>query len=177
MKHLTPSLLALALAAVAGCDLGSMIPKTADEGGHPSARLAVRVETVGLTGLPADLQDMKLQIVDVMAHRDADDTWVVLAGDVLALDLGAGASTAGLPVTTATFDRVLVALGDVTALDDTGTSRVHVVNSDLELDLAGDFAADSELVIDLDLADALKGKPGKWTLTPKAHAALVDAAP
>ncbi len=164
-----PALVAASLFAPA-CDVTDLMPATAADGGKPSARVTVSLGVAGLSDLPDAVTDMDVEVVDVLLHRAEDDVWLLVSNEPASLALAdsmGDVRLTGIPVGTGAYDRVLVALGDVTVADATGWSPVHLPQAEIEVELDANLLVDSELAIQLEVNNALHGNNGHWTLTPK----------
>jgi hypothetical protein len=182
-----PRPFAAALVAAAlwsgGCDVDALVPRTADEAGRMSARVAVSLGAVGLEELVDDgVQAVELQVVDVELHRASDDAWLVLASEpttLLAADAMDAVALTGLPLGTGEYDavRVTLAAGRVAAGGFWSDARLDALEVVVPAPLV--ISGDSELLLDLDLERSLGIDPasGLWRIDAAFDVTVVDAPP
>lgn len=169
--------LLFAVAPLSACDPSSILPKTADEAGMSSARVAVAMGVDGIAGLPAELAELELEVVDVLLHRESDDAWVLLANESTTLGLldGPGAvQLTGIPIGTGVYDEVAVVFGDVRARDGLGWHDVEIKKDEYRLKFRNQIEVDARVDLTLEVGSAVKGGAGAWKMTPGISIEISD---
>ena len=98
---ISPPLLFALLCGTPACDVEDWVPTTADEAGKASAQLVVEMGARGVNELPAHIQAIEIQVLDVLVYRPDDDAWLPINSETHVIDLHHEESPAmlvGLPM-------------------------------------------------------------------------------
>ena len=173
MKAAAISVLAT-LVLTSACDI-ALLPETASYDGATTPRMAL---VVAADAMPAgDVEAVDLQLVDVMLHRESDDTWVWIGGDAQRVELSAIATASGSPVPCLEdhYDRVLVVVDDPRVAAHGKWHKVKLATDELELPVDIDLTADTSIELHFDVAKSLHGKSAnEWSFDPALRAEIVQ---
>ena len=159
------SLLALLLAPTSACDINVLVPKTAGDSGVPSAKVVVSLGLTGLEGLPADVEDVQVRVVDVLLHHKGDDGWLVASNEEVVLDLADGPGSVSfpqLPVMLGSYDAIQVQIGGMVVQDGDGWAGAELATYELEFNRVIDIQADTTIQLNLDLSRGVVRSGPRW---------------
>ena len=164
-RVLTTALLALALTPATGCDIDDLVPKTASDTGVPSAKIVVSLGLTGLHGLPAEVDDVQVRVVDVLLHHRGDDGWLVASNREAVLDLSDGPGAIyfpELPVMIGQYDAIRVEIGGMVVSDGTGWAGALLPTYELIFERTVDIEADTTIQLNLDLSRGMARHGERW---------------
>ncbi|MEE9386229.1 MAG: DUF4382 domain-containing protein [Nannocystaceae bacterium] len=153
-----------------GCDV-HLLPDTGVDAGGQSTRLEVSLGSIGAETLGDEVEGVRLTIVDVLAHNEMDDTWIILNAREVQLDLLATTRSdlsKEFPVAIGGYDRIMVVLSGAAVLHNDTWQPATV--KQMEVELNGNFLINegSDLQIDFDLFGALLRSPSEgWSFEPR----------
>lgn len=169
----TLALTALIGLTTAACDV-HLVPETGAEAGSQSTRLAVNIGSVSTESLGDEVEEIRVNVVDVLVHKVDDGSWVILNAEEIEVDLIAETQRSikkELPIVLGSYDRVLLVLDGAQVMVDERWEPATVTASEIEIDADLWVAHGSELQIDFDLFGAVLRSPvNGWTFTPNPSA-------
>jgi uncharacterized protein DUF4382 len=164
-----PMLVSLVLASA--CDI-ALLPETASYEGDATPRTAV---VVAADAMPAgDVEAVDLELVDVMLHRESDDTWVWIGGDAQ-IELSPVEAAAGdsVPLLADYYDRVRVVVDAPRVAAKGKWHNVKLDREEIEIPIELDLDADVSIALHFDVAKSLHGKSAKdWAFDPTVRAEI-----
>lgn len=173
MKRILPRALAGLLLTTA-CDL-TLQPETAEGAGVRAARLSVLLGSE-IDGLPSELTAVQIEVFDLRVHRPSDDAWIMLAPEVVRVDITGDPDTFthdGIPLRPDWYDEVQLVIGSVRVADGETWTPVELVEDELAAIVDWPLRNDAILEVRFDLATALRGSTAAgWRFTPTASAHL-----
>jgi len=156
-----------------GCDI-ALLPETASYAGEDTPRIAV---AIAADAMPEGMVDaVDLELVDVLLHRESDDSWVWIGGTAERVELSPTqmARAESVPLLADHYDRVLLVI-DAPRVAAEGTwHAVELASDELELPVDIDLDADTRIELHFDVAASLEGDaPAQWSFTPQVKAQIV----
>ncbi|TPV94449.1 MAG: hypothetical protein B7733_15220 [Myxococcales bacterium FL481] len=168
----TLALLSL-VATTTACDV-HLLPELGTDAGEQSTRMTVHIGGVGADSLGDEVQEVRVNVIDVLVHRVEDDSWVILNTDGIEAELVAEdqrSSNERLPVVLGGYDRVLLALDHAEVLVDESWEPAMLARTEVEVTADLWVQHGSELQIDFDLYGAVLRSPvDGWSFEPNPTA-------
>jgi hypothetical protein len=156
-----------------GCDI-ALLPETASYDGDGTPRMAV---VIAADAMPqGNVEAVDLELVDVLLHRESDDTWVWIGGDASRVELTPSAMdrAESVPLLADHYDRVLMVIDAPRVASGGVWHAVDLADDELELAVDLDLGADTRIELHFDVAASLSGDaPAAWSFSPQVHAELV----
>jgi hypothetical protein len=167
------SILTLVTLVLSGCDI-ALLPETASYDGAGSPRMAVLVAADAMPLGNVDAVD--LELVDVLLHRESDDTWVWIGGDASRVELSPLQMdrAESVPLHADHYDRVLMVIDAPRVASGGVWHTAQLENDEIEIAVDLDLDADTRIELHFDVAASLSGEtPAQWSFSPQVSARLV----
>ena len=155
------ALLALpALMMTTGCDL-HLLPETYEGQGDRAAIVTVELGSLNTNLLEAGVDTLEIQIIDVLAHREGSDEWLILNEAPTALTISddeeVSVELSEVPLPVGTYDRILLVLAEARADGNGGWTKIEITTDDIEIAEPVTIVGDGMLTLDFDVANSLTG--------------------
>jgi hypothetical protein len=168
-----PALASLML--LTACDEVALLPDTAQDAGVDPAYLSV-VLSSDTEGVSADIAAVEVEVVEVLVHRPADDRWILVSPEPVAVDVMQAHGTftyEGIPLMPGMYDAVHIVLGSVRVAHGGYWHPAEVTDDEIVQWFEWELDHDATLEVSFDLAAALGGSPDDgWTFEPAVQATL-----
>ena len=163
MKNLIQKALLALLPTVlftTGCDF-HLMPETYEGQGERAALVSVELGSLNTNLLDAGVDSLEIQIIDVLAHRQGTEEWLILNEAPTALtiqdDVETNLTLSEVTLPTGTYDRILLVVAEARADGQGGWTSIELTSDDIEIAEPVSIRADGQLNLTFDVANSLQG--------------------
>ena len=163
MNHLIQKLLLLVLPTVlmtTGCDL-HLLPETYQGQGERAAIVTIEIGSLNAELLDPDVESLEIQILDVLAHREASDEWLILNEAPKALTITHDDNTtvelSEVPLPVGEYDRIMLIVAQARVDGEGGWTQIELSTDDIEINDSVLIDGDGKLTLSFDMENSLEG--------------------
>jgi len=163
MNRIIQKLLLLVIPAVfmtTGCDL-HLLPETYQGQGERAAIISVEIGSLNTQLLDPAVDSLEIQIVDVLAHREGSNEWLILneapAFLTITHDEDSTIELAEVPLPVGEYDSIMLIIAQARADGEDGWTQIQLSTDDIEINNPILIEADGKLTLSFDLENSLEG--------------------
>ena len=163
MNQLIQKLLLLVLPTVlmtTGCDL-HLLPETYQGQGERAAIVTIEIGSLNAELLDPEVESLEIQILDVLAHREASDEWLILNEAPKSLTITHDDNTtvelSEVPLPVGEYDSIMLIVAQARADGEGGWTQIQLSTDDIEIQDPVLIDADGKLTLSFDMENTLEG--------------------
>lgn len=163
MSNLIQKLLLLVLPTVlmtTGCDL-HLMPETYQGQGDRVAIVNVEIGSLNAELLDPEVDSLEIQILDVLAHRESSDEWLILNEAPTALtinhDEDSTIELSEVPLPVGEYDSIMLIVAQARADGEGGWTQIQLSTDDIEVQDPVLIETSGTLTLSFDMENSLQG--------------------